>query len=366
MAVPSVFLSSVVVGFEDVRDAAASAIRAVGMYALRSEELSADSANSRRALLDQVAGSEVYLLLLGERYGDYGPVESSPTEDEYSEASRLHKPILVLVQEGPMEERQQQFLDRVRGTWGEGIFYGRFSGAADVGSAVAAALARHQAGLVEDAPEAQERALALAGAPERTSGIAARVAFVPLRRSTLLDALALDQPELGDDLADALRRARAVPQRIGIDARVSGEGVLLRGKADSWVTPTASVAPDGAVTVSGSVAVEGQLGFSAVDPERLRTLITRAGAAAQLIFERIDERGEVGQVAVAAAIHGAAHKGYGASSGNSTHVSMSLPEVVIPPAAEIAPRAQLADPELARRIEASIKRIFADAGALQG
>lgn len=219
------------------------------------------------------------------------------------------------------------------------------------------------------APAAEERALALVGAPEgagQSSGIAARLAFVPLRRSTLLDALALDQRELGDDLADALRRARAVPQRIGIDARISSEGVVLRGNdADSWVTPAASVAPDGAVTIAGSVAVEGQLGLSAVDPERLRTLIIRAAAAAQLIFERIDGRGEVVQVAVAAAIHGAAYKGYGVPSGNSTHVSMSLPEVVIAPAAEIAPRAQLADPELARRIEAAIKRIFADAGALQ-
>jgi Domain of unknown function (DUF4062) len=372
MAVPSVFLSSVVVGFEDVRDAAAAAIRGVGMHAVRSEELSAEAGSSRSALLGQVADADLYLLVLGERYGDYGADETSPTEDEYDEALRLHKPIFVVVQEGEREARQQQFLERVCGTWGEGAFHGHFTSAGDVGSAVAAALGRRQAGVAEDGPAAQERALALAGEEERYgpgSGIAARVALVPLRQTTLLDAVALDQPGLGDELAGALRRAGAVPQSIGIESKVSGAGIQLTGNAaESWVTPAASVDTAGGVTVLGSVAVEGgPLGFSAVDPERLRALISRAGAAAQLIYDRIDPRGEVGQVAVAAAILGASYKGYGAPSGSSMSVSRSLPAIVVgPDPAEIVPRARLAREDLARRIEAAIKRVFADAGALQG
>ena len=371
MAVPSVFLSSVVFGFEDVRDGAAAAVRGVGMHAVRSEELSADPDSSRRALLDQVAAADFYLLLLGQRYGDYAPGESSPTEDEYAEATRLHKPIFVVVQEVEREPRQQEFLERVRGTWGEGVFNGRFTSAGDVGSAVAAALGRRQAGVVEDGPAAQERALALVGEEERHgqgSGIGARVAFVPLRQTILLDAVALDQPGLGEDLAGALRRGGAVPQSIGIETRLSTAGVELRGNApESWITPAASVAADGAITVLSSVAVEGgPLGFSSVDPDRLRALIARSGAAAQLIYERIDLRGEVGLVAVAAAILGAAYKGYGPPSGNSMSVPMSLPEIVLgPQPAEIVPRAQLADEDLARRIEAAIKRVFADAGAVQ-
>lgn len=69
MAVEAVFISSVVGGFEDVRTAAATAVSASGMYPIRSEELSADPASSRRALLDQVAAAEYYLLLFGARYG---------------------------------------------------------------------------------------------------------------------------------------------------------------------------------------------------------------------------------------------------------------------------------------------------------
>ena len=364
-------MSSVITGLEGVRDAAAAGIRTVGMHALRSEELSADADSSRRALLDQVGRSDLYLLILGARYGDFGVNETSPTEDEYDEAVRLHKPILVVLQDTELESRQRQFLERVRGTWGEGVFYGRFNDATDVGATVAAALSRRQAGVIEDGPDAHQRAVELATEENRHaggSGIGARVALVPLRRGTIIDAIALDAPDLGNSLAGALRAADAVPQNVGIEAEVSSAGIRLTGSAaQNWTTPVATVGVDGTMTVFGSIAVEGQLGFSSVDPDRLRALISRAGRAAQLILDRVDSRGEVGQIAVAAAVHGAAYKSYGAVSGGPTHVSMRLPSVVVAPAEpEIVPRGQLADPALALRIETSIKRIFVDAGAVQG
>jgi Domain of unknown function (DUF4062) len=369
VAVDAVFISSVVVGFEDVRDAAAAGIRAAGMHAVRSEELSADPATSRRALLDQVGRSDFYLLLLGQRYGDYRAGEVSPTEEEYTEAVRLGKPIFVLVQQTTLEPRQLEFLDRVRGTWSDGIFYGKFEGAGDVGSAVSVALARHQTGVVEDGPAARERSMALAseGDPRGSgSGVLARVAFVPLRRTVLVDAVDLDEPNLGDELAADVRAAGAVPQSIGIDAEVSGQGIRLSGNGSvGWTTPSATIFVDGAITVTGSVSTDQQFGLTSVDPERLREVISRAGAAAKLMLDRIDKRGEIGQLAIAAAVHGASYKGYGSPSGNSMHVSTSLPDIVCSPAAEIVPRARLNDPTVARRIEAGIKRIFADAGAVQ-
>lgn len=370
MSVPSVFLSSVIVDFEDVRDAAAAAIRGVGMHATRSEELGADASAPRRALLDEVAGSDLYLLLLGARYGDYTAAQSSPTEDEYREAGRLHKPILVVVQDTELEPRQQQFLDEIRGGWGEGVLYGKFAGAGDAGAAVAAALSRYQSGIVEDGPAAQQRALVLAAGEDRQgsgSGVSARVAFVPLRQVTLLDALALDNPSLGDDLAAALRSGGAVPQQVGIEARVSAAGIRLEGTgAENWTTPAATVDVDGAITILGSAALEGTFGFSLVDPVRLQALVTRAGAAAQLIWNRIDTRDEVGQVAITVAVLDAQYKGYGASSTSSTSVGMGAPATVLAPQPpEIVARGQLTDELLARRIEAAIKRVFADAGALQ-
>jgi len=97
-----------------------------------------------------------------------------------------------------------------------------------------------------------------------------------------------------------------------------------------------------------------------------QVLVTRAGAAAQLIWNRIDTRDEVGQVAITVAVLDAQYKGYGASSTSSTSVGMGAPATVLAPQPpEIVARGQLTDELLARRIEAAIKRVFADAGALQ-
>lgn len=369
MAVPSVFISSVVRGFEEIRERAAEGVERLEMHPLRSERLAASSDSPRRALLDQVAAADLYLLLLGERYGD---AEPSPTEEEYEEAMRLHKPILILAQEGPRDPRQERFLSRVRGSWGDGALSGTFSGAEDVAAAVAGALGRQQAGIVEDAPASQEKAKELAHGSDRSGGsggVAARVALVPLRQTTLLDPEGLDAPGLGDDLAATLRGTGLVPQRIGLDARVSGAGVQLRGTdADAWVTPAATVLTSGAVVVVGSVAVEdAPLGFSLVDPERLENLICQSGRFAKATWDRIDRQDEVSQVAVAAAIPQASYKGFGRGSGSSMTMSMNLPSVVVAPdPAEILPRGQIDGERLARRIVAAIRRVFDDAGAVQG
>lgn len=369
MAVPSVFISSGVRDFERIRERAALGVERVGMHPIRSERVAADANSPRRALLDEVANADIYLLLLGERYGEAVP---SPTQDEYEEATRLNKPILVLVQDGEMEPRQRAFLDQIRGTWGEGVLHGAFSGPEDVVAAVAAALGRHQTGIIEDAPAAAAIALELAQGDDRpgttSGGVAARLAMVPLRQTTLLDPVALDDPRLGDDLAAAMRDAGLAPQRIGIAPSVSGTGVHLEGTdAVEWTTPEATVRTDGAIVITASVAITGRIGFSLVDPGLLEHFIRSAGRFAQLAWDRIDSRAEVTQVTVVAAIPEASHKGFGATSGNTmTSGMMSLPSIVVAPnPPEVVPRAQLSDEALARRIVAAVKRVFADAGAVQ-
>lgn len=369
MAVPSVFVSSVICGLEQVRERAAEGVERVGMYPIRSERLSASSDSPKRALLDQVSKADIYLLLIGERYGDIQP---SPTEQEYEEAVRLRKPILILVQEGQRDPNQEEFLARVRGGWEGGILSGTFSNSDDVAAAVAAALGRHQAGIVEDAPTAQAKARELATRTDRhgaSSGVAARVAFVPLRQTTLLDAEALDVPSLGDDLSAVLRDTGVVSQRIGLDVQVTGAGVHVQGTdAVSWVTPEATIHSDGAIVALGAVAVDdAPMGFSLVDPDKLGQFVRAAGRFAQATWDRIDERREVAQVAVVAAIPDASYKGFGRAKGSSMTVSMRLPEIVVAPEpAEVVPRGQVDAEHLAGRVVAAVKRIFSDGGGLQG
>lgn len=372
MAVPSVFVSSVVGGLEDVRAAAAVAVRKLGMHPILSENAAAAPEPPRRALLDQVAGADYYLLLLGARYGEPGAGGKSPTEDEYDHAVKNGVPIVPLLQEGELEPDQREFVERVRGSWGDGVLSGRFRDSEDVGVHVAAALARIQAGIVEDAPRAQARALELARGESRsgysTSGIAGRVALVPLRDTILLDALALEDVTLVDGLINDLRAADAISQRLGVKPYVSSGGVTLRsGDTDSWVSPGAEVGSDGSITVTGSVAVEdGSFGLQTIDPEALRNLILNAARFAQKAWDRIDRQAEVGRVSIAVAIPEAQHIGFGRVSGTSVTMSMSMPDAVVVPARPpVVARAQLAEDRIAQRLVAEIRRVFADAGAAQ-
>ncbi len=366
-AMQSAFISSVQRGFEDVRQAVYRAIESLGMRALMAEGAGAHTESPQRALLDLVRQADVFLLLVGPRY-------SSPTEDEFNEARRLGKPILVLRQEGELEPEQEQFLERVAGGWKGGRLWGTFKDASDAGLEVVRAITNLRSGEQSEqlAPAAQGRAAELAGGRSGGGtyghGSAARVALAPLVAGRLLDAIALDHPTLADTVADLARSARIVPHSVGINTRVSSEGVAIEAGGQSWGEPLIAVGTDGAITCEFSVEGSDQFGSMRVDPDRLAVGITAAAQFALAVWERIDPREEVQRVAVAVAIPQAQHKVFGPSTGGSS-ISMgsfSMPQdVVAPQPATIVRRADLGGEELTRRLVAEVRRAFTDAGAIQ-
>lgn len=64
-----VFISSVQSGFEDVRTGARSGVESFGHRAVMAETTGAAAASPQRALLDRVAVADIFLLLVGPRYG---------------------------------------------------------------------------------------------------------------------------------------------------------------------------------------------------------------------------------------------------------------------------------------------------------
>ena len=342
------------------------------MHAEMAEETAASPHSPKRTLFDRIARSDVVVLLLGSRYGDKGASGLAPTEDEFNEAIKQGKDVLVFVQDADMEPEQVAFLDRVRGVWEEGRFYRRFTDVSDIGLAVAGALSEFRAGLPGEDPAAVSgRALELAAGKPRnamSSGLAVRVAFAPLRQGTILDPLALEDPSLADDLSQALREAGVVPQALGIEASISAEGIhLLGSESREWVRPEAFIHADGAIEVASSIHSMGTFTGSLVDPGRLEQALVASGLFAQAVWARVDTRGSVTRVAVTAAIPDAQYKGWGEGSNpNQMHPGMSLPATVIAPdPPEMVPSAQVSSPELVRRVVAALKRIFLDAGAVQ-
>lgn len=369
----SVFISSIQRGFEEVRAATRAALESLGLQAVMAETIGAANASPQTALLDRVASSDVFLLLIGSRYGAPAGGGASPTEDEFDEARRRGKPILVLRQDRPLEPEQQAFLERATGGWKAGIFYGTFTDEADVGFAAVRAITNlRKAGHREElAGVAQQRAIELVRGSEtghRHGGALARVALVPLLPSPLLDALALEDAALPDDLADAARAARLVPHALGIEIRVAREGATLV-VGDAYSGHPLEIGARAEVVTEISVEGSAEFGSLRVDPDRLRAAIKASVDFAIRVWERIDPRGEVQDAAVALAIPDAQHRVFGPSTGGrslTTVGSFRMPETAVAPEpALVVRRADLVRDETVDRLVAEMRRVFVDAGAIQ-
>lgn len=109
-----VFVSSVMVGYEEYREAAREGIRQSACDPVMAEDFAAQGVSARNACLDGVESADVFVLLLGPRYGWVAPSGLSVTEEEYDAARSRHLPILVFVHDGVSREpRQQRFVDTV-------------------------------------------------------------------------------------------------------------------------------------------------------------------------------------------------------------------------------------------------------------
>jgi hypothetical protein len=371
MAVRTVFISSVMSGLERVREAAARGVESLDMYPVVAERLGAAPESPRRALLDEAGNADVYLLILGHRYGEDGGRGKSPTEEEYEEAVRRGRPIIVLVSEGELEPEQAEFLERIKGGWEQGVLYGKFSSEDDVALAVAGALARYERGSVENPERAKEQAEHLVRGGERSyggGGLLARIAFVPLRDAVLLDALALEDNGLADSMMALSRSAGLVPQAAAIEATVSGQGVaLVADEQDGHGQIEISIGTDGAIAVGAPVAGGGPFAGSVVDPDRLATLIVAGADFARSVWGQIDREDEVGRVAVMLAIDSAQSSVFGHVEGNSMSYGHGLPETVLVSEANAGvPRGQLGEEAQVRRLLAEVKRVYRDAGAVVG
>jgi Domain of unknown function (DUF4062) len=370
----TVFISSVQSGFEDVRAAARAGVESFGWRAMMAETLGAAPASPQRALLDRVGESNVLVLLVGSRYGARQESGLSATEEEFDEARRRGTPILVLRQEGELELEQQEFLERATGGWEGGVFYGTFRDASDVGLAVVRGLTniRDRGAREKLEPAAQKRAAALAADARRQGygqgGSIVRVVLVPLIDRPLLQAAALDDRNLPEELAAAARAVRLVPQSEGIATTVSAAGIQLQ-VGEQYAGRVLTVGANGEIVVEASVGGDDRnFGSMRVVPERLEEAIRGAAAFAESAWKRIDARGEVQELVVTLAIPEAQHKSWGRGRGGNT-ISMggmfSLPETAIAPEpARVLRRADLGREETARGLMAEMRRLFVDAGAV--
>ncbi len=104
-----VFISSVRYLLKDERNNLPPFLDVMGHQGLRFEDFAAPDASSREACLAGVAAADVYVLLLGPKYGEPSPDTGlSPTHEEFAAARNRGIPILVLRRTRPSRTSQRR------------------------------------------------------------------------------------------------------------------------------------------------------------------------------------------------------------------------------------------------------------------
>jgi hypothetical protein len=111
---PKIFISSTVFDLNNERTAAYNAVNKVGGFPVMSEKtMEAQSTDSLNACLSKVMESDIYVLILGGRYGWQPEGKESITEMEYHTARSKNIPVLVINTTYPKEPMQKEFEGRV-------------------------------------------------------------------------------------------------------------------------------------------------------------------------------------------------------------------------------------------------------------
>jgi hypothetical protein len=227
-----VFISSVVKGMEEYREAAAKAARILKHEVLRSEDFGAAPGTPQQVCLAGVRAADVVVLLLGKRYGAAQASGLSPTHEEFREAKE-RCPVLVFVERDVgREERQDEFLRDVQ-AWGSGHYTAAFSTAEELHAAVLSGL--HQLELARktgpvDGAEMLSRAKeALPTCGGRFGQATLGLVVVGAPAQQILRPVELEDPALGRELTqEALFGGKAIFRtESGTDRQIEGNTLQL-------------------------------------------------------------------------------------------------------------------------------------------
>jgi hypothetical protein len=109
------FISSVMAEFAEERHTVAAGVRGVGLRAVLFEEFGGRDADPEEAYLAEVEGSDIYIGILGKRYGKPLKTRYSATHTEYLHAEKHALRIAVWTSTAEDREgHEQSFLDEVR------------------------------------------------------------------------------------------------------------------------------------------------------------------------------------------------------------------------------------------------------------
>lgn len=152
----SVFVSSVIRGFEEFRAAARQGIELMDCRPIMAEQFSARPYSSEVACTHEAQQSDVYLVIFGQRYGYETEDGLSITHAEYRAARDASRPILAFVQDCDMEPKQRAFKEEVE-QYSQGVFRTTFTTAEQLKDEIVRSL-RHHETMEQAVPEGEFQA----------------------------------------------------------------------------------------------------------------------------------------------------------------------------------------------------------------
>lgn len=189
-----VFVSSVIDGFEDYREAARRGIREAGAEpVLVNEDFSASATSPRNACLDAVSSCDAFLVLVGARGGWIAPSGVTVCEEEYLWARKVKLPILAFIQGGVQRDDKAERFATLLSEYVDGHFRFVFSNVVNLQHGVQEAV--HNLGTLGVRMN-RDHLSALIDDPERLPNVVGlRVVIAPEREEEVFSPSDLESDE---------------------------------------------------------------------------------------------------------------------------------------------------------------------------
>lgn len=264
---PRVFVSSVIKGFEEDREAAANGITDVGGEAIRIETFPSLSVSPRAACLDAIATADAIIVIIGPRPGFLAPSGKYVVEEEWQYARTRSTPVYVFIQNQELYADAERIASEV-----SEYVHGRFRRTFETPEELRAEVKSALSGISSRMTTPTDTTRLTQALTERTQGgyeTLVRLAIQPIRVAEMIDPLDLDSRDFQDGLLQlgstgnqslfSLRAKKSVhagPSSIKFDQRdESGRDV------DQW-RASAEVYVDGLIIIERAVSSSTSRGLS--------------------------------------------------------------------------------------------------------
>jgi hypothetical protein len=195
---PRVFVSSVIIGFEDYREAAANGIGDAGGEAIRVETFPSLSVSPRVACLDAIAKADAIIVIIGPRPGFLAPSGKYVIEEEWQYARTRSTPVYVFIQDQELEPDAARIAKELS-EYVHGRFRRVFKTPEELRSEVATALSGITSRMTAT-PDTTRFNQALAQRSQGGYETFVRLAIQPIRIGEMIDPLDLDSRAFQDGL----------------------------------------------------------------------------------------------------------------------------------------------------------------------